>query len=239
MEFNFDFERVIGNKQTPYTQKEILKAMVAQGFGGLDVYEKIKPRNKTEKERITVEEETSVTGVNTKITFARLDRDNDVDDTTLEIFYYNRLPVSNAKTKGLPSYPPRKGGNFDVPIGFEIDKQHVADCLTDLLWVEVKPENILESAFTLTSKPYTEINVTLVNHPFFIGELKVIFYSPEDSRPVIQFDLGKVVTEVGPVETQVSSYSTMSLSQPANKFERDAIRNNVRFPTRLGAPYGN
>ena len=67
----------------------------------------------------------------------------------------------------------------------------------------------------------------------------MIFYSPEDSRPVIQFDLGKVVTEVGPVETQVSSYSTMSLSQPANKFERDAIRNNVRFPTRLGAPYGN
>ena len=80
---------------------------------------------------------------------------------------------------------------------------------------------------------------TLVNHPVYIGEVKLIFYSPEDSRPLIEFELGQVTTETGSSETHVNSYATMSLSQPANKFERDVIRNNVRFPIYLGASYGN
>ena len=239
MNFDFDFERVKGNKKTPYTQREFLKTLVETGFNGLDIFEKIKPRNQAEREKILVEEETTVDGVNTKITFAVLDRDNDVDDTTLEIFYYNRILVSTAKVKGLPSYPPVKGGNFDVPVNTAIDKKHVADCLTDLLWVEVKPENILENDFRQTTKPYTEVTCTLVNHPVYIGEVKLIFYSPEDSRPLIEFELGQVTTETGSSETHVNSYATMSLSQPANKFERDVIRNNVRFPIYLGASYGN
>lgn len=239
MNFDFDFERVVGNKKKPYTQREFLTELVRDGFQGLDVYEKIKPRTKNEKEKVVVEEESTVEAVNTKITFARLDRDGDVDDTTLEIFYYNRLPINPAKVKQLISYPPVKGGNIDVPVNTPIDKQHVADCLTDLLWIEVKPENIVESTFTLTTKPYTEVTVTLVGHPLYYGEVKLIFYSPQDSRPSLTFDLGDVTTEPGPVETRLESYATMSLSQPANKFERDAIRNNVRFPIRLGAPYGN
>ena len=239
MNFNFDFDRIKGNKKTPYTQKELLQALVMEGFEGLNIFEKIKPRNKQEREKILIEEETTVPDVNTKVTFALLDRDGDVDDTTLEIFYYNRLIASTVKVKGLPSYPPVKGGTFDVPVDTVITREHVADCLTDLLWVEVKPENIVESSFKLTSKPYTEVTCTLQGHPVFIGEVMLIFYSPADQRPTLEFELGAVTTETGTTETHINSYATMSLSPATNKFERDAIRNNVRFPLYLGVPHGD
>lgn len=235
MNFNMQLDRVVKGQLRPYTQEEFLSWLVKE-HAGVDIYQKTTPRLLTDKRKITIEDAVGVEGANTKITFARVDGDGDIDDTSLEIYYYNRLNVDNAKVKQLPSYPPVKGGMFDVPVGTVIHKQHIADCLTDLLWVEVTVDNLVlpSESVTLSAKPHMELEVGLKDHPIYTGNVLLIFYSPEDTRPVKTFNLGQVDTEEGSVSTTIESFSTLSLTPPQNNFERDAIRRRARLPRYLG-----
>lgn len=235
MEFEIDFNREEKGQLRPYSQQEFLAKLVKDSVG-TDIYKKTEPLRLADKRKITVEETTDEMGVNTKITFARIDGDGDVDDTSLEIYYYNRVDIGTCLTKQFPSYPPVKGGLTDLVAGSKIDTSYVAECLTDLLWLEVTSDNLVvpEDGFVFASKPYTEIEVTLKNHPILTGKVTLVFYSPVDSRPTKIFNLGTVETEVGEGITQVQTYLNNVQAAPKNKFERDAIRRRNRLPLYLG-----
>lgn len=235
MDFAIDFNREEKGQLRPYSQQEFLSTLVKTSTG-TDIYKKTEPLRLTDKRVITVEETTAVMGANTKITFARVDGEGDIDDTSLEIYYYNRVDVATVLTKQFPSYPPVKGGLMDVNAGIVIEPRYVAECLTDLLWVEVTSENLVvpEGGFVFTNKPYTDIEITLKGHPVFTGKVTLVFYSPTDARPVKIFNLGTVETETGESTTPVQTYLNNAPAAPKNKFERDAIRRRNRLPLYLG-----
>lgn len=234
MDLNLNLNRLIDGSLRPYTQEEFLGWLIKESTG-VDVLEKTKPRLLGDSRKVTCTWLGEDTNPNTRIDIARVDADGDIDDTTLEVFYYNRVNVTDLKMRQFPSFPVVRGGAFDVPVGTPITKKHIAECLTSLFWIEFKEENInVSDNLTLTTKPYMELAVKLAIHPMVAGTVDIVFYSPSDGRPTKTFDLGTVETEEGTVSTTIQSYSTLMLTQPQNDFERDAIRERNRLPRHLG-----
>lgn len=205
MNLVIDYGRKKDGRYHPYTQAELIAALVKENYQGLDIFKKIQAREEGDTQRITIEPLVG-NNYNTKITFARIDKDGDVDDSSLEVFYYTRRDIQSVPVRGYSVIPPCTGGNMDKPVGYVIDNKYLCDVLTDMFYVEFKEENIEGLPITLTQKPVMELTLRIKDHPVYIGEVKLIVNSPEDKRAVLTNNFGKVTISASSTRTTVDAF---------------------------------